>query len=153
MAKKTFNGENHPGWDFAKLWSNLRLPDLDVTDVITAQKKNIDAINLANKAAVEGWQAITKKQASLWQSTLERGGMVAQDVAAAQGTSDKLAMQAAFATSSIEEGISNVRDAHELVAKTTNKAMDIVSKRIIEGLEEAMTVVGKADRMSTTVDK
>lgn len=130
-----------PEWDVTEMWANLKLPELDVAGVITAQQKNIEAINMANKTVVEGWRAITKTQTALWQSTVQESGSVAKDVAAAKKPGDKLAMQAAFATSSIEAGISNARNAQELAAKAANKTVDIVSKRFIESIEEAVDMV------------
>ena len=76
-----------------------------------------------------------------------------QGVAAAHEPSDKLAMQAAFATSSIQAGISNVRDAHEFATETTHKTVDIVSKRLIETIEETVAMVGKVDSVSTSAEK
>ena len=101
-------------------------------------------MNMANKAAVDGWQAFAKKQAELWQTAVEDIGALAQDVATAKESADKIAKQAEFAKSSIEAGISNAREAQEMAAKTTNKTVDIVSKRWVESVEEAVAMVGKA---------
>ncbi len=152
-TKGKTKGSSFPGWDATEIWANLKWPEFDVASVITAQQKNIEAINMVNKVAVEGWRAISKKQTSLWQSAIEQSGAVAQDVAAAQEPADKWAMQAAFATSSIEAGISNARDAHESAAETTNKTVDIVSKRFIESIEETVAMVSKVDSSPTTIKK
>lgn len=138
------NGAMFPDWDFSKVWADMKMPEFDVDALISAQQKNIEAINMANKAAVDGWQAFAKKQAELWQAAVEDTGALAQDVAAAKEPADKFAKQAAFAKSSIEAGISNAREAQELAAKATNKTVDIVSKRFVEGVEEAVALVGKA---------
>ena len=138
------NGAMFPEWGFSKVWAEMKMPEFDVDTLIVAQQKNIEAMNMANKAAVDGWQAFAKKQAELWQAAFEDTGALAQDVAAAKEPADKLAKQAAFAKSSIEAGISNAREAQEMAAKATNKTVDIVSKRFVEGVEEAVAMVGKA---------
>ena len=138
------NGAMFPEWDFSKMWADMKMPEFNVDAFIAAQQKNIEAMNQANKAAVDGWQAFAKKQAELWQATFEDTGAMAQDVASAKEPADKIAKQAAFAKSSIETGISNAREAQELAAKTTNTAVDIVSKRWVEGVEEVVAYVGEA---------
>jgi phasin family protein len=143
------NGTMFPEWDFSRVWADIKMPDFDVEALISVQQKNIEAMNMANKAAVDGWQALAKKQAELWQATVEDSGALAQDVAAAKEPADKIAKQAAFAKSSIEAGISNAREAQELAAKATNKTVDIVSKRWVESVEEAVAMVGKVTPMAT----
>jgi len=143
------NGTMFPEWDFSKVWADMKMPEFDVDALIAVQQKNIEAMNMANKAAVDGWQAFAKKQAELWQAAVEDTGALAQDVAAAKEPADKIAKQAAFAKSSIEAGISNAREAQELAAKATNKTVDIVSKRWVESVEEAVAMVGKVTPMAT----
>ena len=143
------NGTMFPEWDFSRVWADMKMPEFDVDAFIAVQQKNIEAMNMANKAAVDGWQAFAKKQAELWQAAVEDTGALAQDVAAAKEPADKIAKQAAFAKSSIEAGISNAREAQELAAKATNKTVDIVSKRWVESVEEAVAMVGKVTPMAT----
>ena len=143
------NGTMFPEWAFSKVWADMKMPEFDVDALIAVQQKNIEAMNMANKAAVDGWQAFAKKQAELWQAAVEDTGALAQDVAAAKEPADKIAKQAAFAKSSIEAGISNAREAQELAAKATNKTVDIVSKRWVESVEEAVAMVGKVTPMAT----
>jgi len=143
------NGTMFPEWDFSKVWADMKMPEFDVDALIAVQQKNIEAMNMANKAAVDGWQAFAKKQAELWQAAVEDTGALAQDVAAAKEPADKIAKQAAFAKSSIEAGISNAREAQELAAKATNKTVDVVSKRWVESVEEAVAMVGKVTPMAT----
>jgi phasin family protein len=143
------NGTMFPEWDFSKVWADMKMPEFDVDALIAVQQKNIEAMNMANKAAVDGWQAFAKKQAELWQAAVEDTGALAQDVAAAKEPADKIAKQAAFAKSSIEAGISNAREAQELAATATNKTVDIVSKRWVESVEEAVAMVGKVTPMAT----
>ncbi len=158
-------GAMFPEWDVTKIWgefkmpdfsefkmpdfkmpefSNFKMPAMNVDVFVEAQQKNLEAFNLANKAAVEGWQAFAKKQAELWQAAIEETGAMAQDVVAAKEPGDKLAKQAAFAKTAVETGISNAREAQAMASKAANKTVDIVSKRWAEGLDEVMACVEKA---------
>src|SRR3546814_7135371 len=49
----------------------FKLPNVDVDAVVAAQKKNIEALTSANQLAVEGMQAIAKRQAEILRQTVE----------------------------------------------------------------------------------
>ena len=140
-TNRNTNGAIFPEWDFSKVWADVKIPELNVDALIAAQQKNIEAMSLANKAAIEGWQVFAKKQAELWQSAIEDTGALAQDVTFAKKPAEMLAKQADFAKSAMKTGLANAREAQELAAKTANKTVDIVSKRLVEGMDEAVSYV------------
>ena len=126
--------ESAPFPEFARLWSDFKVPDADA--VIAAQQKNIQAFNLANKTAIEGWQAVAEKQVALWQSTAEKTGALVQDVVTEREPAAKFGKQAAFAKAVFADGFSNAREAQAMVSKTAAEAVEIVSRRWSEGLDE-----------------
>lgn len=143
-ANEKTNGAMFPEWDFTKIWADMKMPEFNVDAMVAAQQNNMETINLANKTVVDSWQGFAKKQAALWQAAVEDSGVFAQDVASAKEPTDKVAKQAAFAKAAFENGLSTAREAQEIAAKTTNKTVDIVSKRWAEGLDEVVTYLGKA---------
>ena len=140
-TNRNTNGAIFPEWDFSKVWADVKIPDFNVDVLIAAQQKNIEAMSLASKAAIEGWQVFAKKQAELWQSAVEDTGALAQDVASAKEPADKLAKQTDFAKSVMKSGLANAREAQELATKTANKTVNIVSKRLVEGMDEVVSYV------------
>ncbi len=137
------NGAMFPEWDFTKVWGDMKMPEFNVDAMVAAQQKNMEALNLANKTVVESWQGFAKKQAELWQAALEDTGVLAQDVASAKEPTDKVAKQAAFAKTAFENSLSSAREAQEVAANSANMAVDIVSKRMVEGLDEVVSFVEK----------
>src|SRR3546814_13545099 len=53
-------------FDLNKMLGDLKMPGFDPAAVAAAQQKNIDAITAANKRAIEGYQAIAKRQAEIF---------------------------------------------------------------------------------------
>lgn len=143
-ANGKMNSAMFPEWDVTKIWADMKMPEINVDAMLVAQQKNIEAMNLANQTVIESWQGFAKKQAELWQATFEDTSAFAQGVATAQEPSDNVARQAAFAKAAFENGLSTAREAQEIAAKTSNKTVDIVSKRWVEGLEEVVSYVGKS---------
>ncbi len=139
--------ESAPFPQFAKIWSDFKVPDADA--VIAAQQKNIQAFNRANKTAIEGWQAVAEKQVSLWQATAEKTGAMVQDVMTEQEPAAKFGKQAAFAKAVFADGLSSAREAQATVSKATSEAVEIVSKRWSEGLGEIASYAGGGGKTAT----
>ena len=57
--------------EFTKFAGNYKLPAFDVESVMTSQRKNIEALAAANKAATEGMQNVATRQAAILQETLD----------------------------------------------------------------------------------
>ena len=52
-------------FDLTKMMSEFKLPGIDMETLMETQRKNIEAVTQANKVAVEGMQAIAKRQAEM----------------------------------------------------------------------------------------
>ena len=62
--------------EFTKFAGNYKLPAFDVESVMTSQRKNIEALAAANKAATEGMQNVATRQAAILQETLDEATTV-----------------------------------------------------------------------------
>jgi phasin family protein len=129
-------GTINPELDFTRVWAAIQLPDFNMNAMIASQQKNIDAINIANKAFVEGWHGLAKKQSELWQVAVGETNIMMQEVAAAKEPTEKIFMQAAFAQTAVENSYSNACEAQEITTSMANKAVNIYSTRWTECLDE-----------------
>jgi len=147
MAANTkTDGKVFPEWDINKVWANMAMPEFNVDAIVAAQQKNIEAMNLANKTIVDSWQGFVKRQAELWQTAVEDTDVFAQVVASANEPTENVVKQAAFAKAAFENSLSTAREVQETAAKTTNKTVDIVSKRWADGIDEVVSCV---ERLAT----
>ena len=53
--------------DIAKLIEQFKVPGLDMSKIVEAQRKDIEAITQANQAAYEGMQELAKRQMEILQ--------------------------------------------------------------------------------------
>ena len=51
--------------DFTKVMAEFKLPHVNVEALVTAQRKNFEAIAAANQLAIEGFQAVAKRQGDI----------------------------------------------------------------------------------------
>lgn len=132
MTKPTDNPfANNPfaNFDVTKMFSDLKMPGLDTTALAQAQQKNIEALTAANKRAYEGYQALAKRQAEIFQEA------VADATATLKGGVGTMP-DPNTAKAAVEKTVANLRELAEMLSKTNSEAFELINQRMNENLEE-----------------
>lgn len=128
------NGNNF--FDLTKVMADFRVPTLDVDAMVASQRKTIEALTQANQVAVEGVQAVARRQVEMARQTIEDLTGLFREIAQPGTPEEKLAKQAEAAKNALEKGVANARELAELVAKANTEAFNVLNKRVAEGLDE-----------------
>jgi len=121
---------------FTNVLKGYKLPTIDVEAVAAGQRKNVEALTEANRAAFEGMQAVRKRQAEILQETMGEAAKAVDALASAGSPPDLVAKQAELAKEAFEKGLRNMRELAEMVTKAQRGAMDTVTARISQSLDE-----------------
>jgi phasin family protein len=121
--------------DFGKMFSNGKLPSFDVEGAMAAQRKNVEAFTQANQAAIEGVQAIAKRQAEIVREAVETYTNLAKEVAQL-GAEERFAKQAQVAKEIFEQAIANVGELKEIAEKSQAEVTSVISKRVSDNFDE-----------------
>jgi phasin family protein len=139
---KMFGNFGIPGVDMTKMFGEFKAPGVDMQSVMTSQRKNIEALTQANKLALEGMQAVFKRQAEILKQSIEESAAATRELAS--GTAqDKMAKQTEIAKQAFEKALSNARELSEIVAKANGEAVELLNKRFAAMLDEFRDVVSK----------
>jgi phasin family protein len=132
------NPTNKNGFfDISKVFGEFRVPGIDVEAVVTSQRKNIEALTQANQVAVEGVQAVLRRQVEITRKAVDEFSSILRDFAQPNGSpEDRLAKQAEYSQQAIAQGLANARELAELVTKANTDAFSVIQNRVIEGLDE-----------------
>lgn len=122
--------------DPGRLAEQYRLPGFDPQEAMASQRKNLEAIAAANRVAVEGAQAIARRQAEILRRTMEEASAAAQELAGAGAPEERAAKQAEIAKRAFEAAIANMRELAEMGAKAQSEAMEQINGRVAESLDE-----------------
>jgi phasin family protein len=122
--------------DFTKFFSEFRIPGFDIEGLIATQRRNLEAVNAANHLAIEGVQAIMRRQTEIMRSMVEESSASLRDLMASGAPEQKIAQQTEMVKGAFEKAIANLRELTEMVAKSNSEAAEILTKRIGEGLTE-----------------
>ena len=132
-----FDMDMTKAFDMTKGFNGFSLPGLDAETVMASQRKNIEAFTQANQLAVEGVQAVTRRQAELAREAFEGASAAFRDFAQPGGNpGDQFAKQAELTKSLFEKTLANARELGELLAKANSEAFEVMTKRFTESLDE-----------------
>jgi phasin family protein len=122
--------------DFSKLAGEFKGP-FNVEPLLAAQRRNIEAFTAVNQAAYEGIQSIARRQADLVRQSMEdAASLMSALMSSPASPEEKVIRQAEASKAAVEKCIANARDVAETLNKCNNQAIEVVTNRMSEGLEE-----------------
>jgi len=131
----------NPFTDFTKLLEQYTLPGVDMTSVIEARRKDIDAITEANKIAYEGMQALVQKQTEILSKSMQEIQAAAQKMTAGGDPAEAMAKQGEFVQQGLQTALNNMRELAEMAQKSQAEALAVITKRAEESIEEAKSMM------------
>jgi len=130
-------------FDFAKAADQFKFPGLDAQALVEYQKRNIEAVASANKIALEGAQAVIRRQAEILRQSVEEASKAFSELNAAGTPQDKIVKQAELAKGAYEAALANLRELSEMASKSNGEAAELISTRVSESFGEFTSEVKK----------
>jgi len=121
--------------DFTKALQDAKLPNVDADALFEAQRKNMDALFEANKAAAAGYQDLVNKQLAIFEQTIAEAQEQLKS-AELKVDSETAKERSELARVAFEKAIANMKDLAETAHKANSDAYEIVSKRVKESVDE-----------------
>jgi len=140
-ARRCTMATTNPFTDFSKLLEQYKLPGVDMTSVIEARRKDIDAITEANKVAYEGMQALVQKQTEILSKTMQEIQAAAQKMTTGGNPAEAMAKQGEFVQQGLQTAFNNMRELAEMAQKSQAEALAVITKRAEQNIEEAKNLM------------
>jgi phasin family protein len=129
---------------------DYKLPGIDIDAVVASQRKNVEALANASRAAFEGTQAVAKRQAEILQETMKQTAKSLDALAKAGSPPEVAAKQVELAKEAFEKALGNMRELAEMVTKAQQGAVETISGRISQSLDEIKEMALKMKAPSAT---
>lgn len=123
-------------YDVTKLMADFNFRPFDIEAVMACQRRNIEALTQANQLAVEGMQAMARRQIEIARQTVEDMTVLMRDLAQPASSEDRVAKNAEYAKQMIEKSLNHGREIAGLATKASSEAAEVLRKRANEGLDE-----------------
>lgn len=122
--------------DVGKAFAGFTFPGFNVDALVAAQRKNLEALTQANQLAVEGAQALARRQVEIVRQAVEEASATVREWTQPGAPEERLAKNVEIAKTAFEKGIAHARELAELVTKTNTETFGVLNKRVAEGFEE-----------------
>jgi phasin family protein len=123
-------------FDVTKLMADFRFRPFDIEAMMACQRRNIEAFSQANQLALEGVQAVARRQIEIARQALDDVSGLWRDLAQPASVEDRVAKQTEYAKQMLEKGVTHTRELTLLATKAGTEAADVLRKRTTEGLDE-----------------
>ena len=128
--------------DFTKAFATPKMPEVDTDAILAAQKKNMDALVEANKAAAAGYQDLFEKQVKVFEDTLAEAQKKIAEFDATKMDTDPAA-QTEVAKAAFEKALANMTALAEGAQKANSEAYEVVAARVKDSVAELQDMAKK----------
>jgi phasin family protein len=139
MATNSSNPTN-PFGDVTKLMQQFKMPGVDMSAIVEARKKDIEALTEANKAAFESMQALAAKQAALMTEAMQGMQAAAQGLLTGGAAQDP-AKQMDVMRKGFEKTLADMKDLADMARHAQSEAMARITQRASEQMESVKTLM------------
>jgi phasin family protein len=126
-----------PFSQFAAMFQQYQLPGLDVSAILEARRKDVEALTEANQAAFGGMQAIQDKQLEILRRALDDFQSIAQQLASSPTKPPVNPTDAV--QKALHAALADMQDIAQKTQQAQTEAYAIVSKRMEEAVQELKT--------------
>lgn len=123
-------------YDVTKLMADFRFRPFDFEAAMAAQRRNVEALSQASQLAVEGVQAVTRRQIEIARQALDDVSALLRDLAQPASNEERIAKNTEYAKQMLEKSVAQSRELVQLATKAGTEAADVLRKRASESLDE-----------------
>jgi phasin family protein len=123
-------------FDVTKFMADFRFRPLDVDAWLAYQRRNIEAFTQAHQVAVDGAQAVARKQIEMARQSVEDVTALWRDLAQPVSPEERIAKNTEYAKQMIEKSVNHGREITMLATKAGTDAADVLRRRASESLDE-----------------
>ncbi len=144
VAADTDDKSNPAMPDFAGMLSRMQLPGMpDMDSVLAAHRKNLETLTAANRIALEGAQAVARRNMEIMQQTMSELSETVRAMSTTEAPQARAAKQAELLKVAYERAVSNLKEISDLIQKSNTEAMGVINNRFTEAMDEVKTLVAK----------
>ena len=114
----------------------FQVPGFDANTFVEFQHRNLEALNAANQALVQGLQTVAQRQGKLVQQSVKQFQELLSLKPTNASVNEVLVKRIDVAKTSFEKNVADARELGDIVAKVGTEAGDILSRRVVASLDE-----------------
>ena len=128
---------------YKEFLGKFNMPNLDMSALVEAQNKNVQALTAANRAMLEGTKTLMKRQSEMVKQVVSEASEAAKSLGGAANPTEAAEKQLKLIENSVGEALANVAEISEMVRNTQEETAKLVTARFNESMTELRANIGK----------
>jgi phasin family protein len=129
---------------YKEFFGKFNMPNLDMTALKEAQNKNVQAMTAANRAMLEGTQALMKRQSEMLKQVVSEASEAAKSLgSSASNPQEAIQNQIKMLEKSVSEALANFAEISEMVKNTQDETTKVMTTRFNDSMAELRSTIGK----------
>ncbi len=129
----------NPFSEVTRMLEQIKLPGVDMSAVVEARRKDIEALVEANRTAYEGMQTLARKQTEMLTQALQGIQQAAQGMAG--GAMPDPAKQTELARDAFQKVLADMKDLADIARKSQTDAAASITQRATQYMHEMMQMM------------
>ncbi len=143
MSKSNSFGNPFAEIDYSKIFTDFKMPGINADQVAESYRKNVEAISAASQVAVEGMQAVIKRQSEIMRESVEDYAQLLRGYSAPTSPEEVASKQAEIAKHAYETTLAHLKEISDLITKSNSESIELINKRVTEMLDEVKGLAAK----------
>ena len=122
----------NPFGDVTKMMEQFKMPGIDMTAIVQAQRKGIESLVEANKAAFESMQALAKRQTEMMTEAMQDMQNAAKNGVGGMTDPTK---QAELVRKGFEKTLAGMKELAEMARQAQSDAVARITQSATEGVQ------------------
>lgn len=127
--------------ELLRFMAGLKVPGIDMDALVATQRDNLEALNAANQAALNGLKQASEWQMKILQETMQEMTSAMSGLAKVTTPQHLIEAETDLARKTFETMIRRMRELAEIVNSANEEATNAIARRIPETLEEIRDVL------------
>jgi phasin family protein len=130
--------------EFTRMFSEMKVPPIpDMEALMAAHRRNLETLSAANRVALEGAQAVARRNMEIMQQTMSELTEGMRSFAGGEAPQARATRQADMLKTAYQRAVGNMQEISELIQKSNGEALGLLNHRFTEAVEEVKQLVAK----------
>lgn len=125
---------SNPFGDVTKMIEQFKLPGVDMSAIVEARRKDIEALVEANKAAYESMQALAKRQTEMLTQAMQGLQEAVKGAAGGVGGLADPTQQAELARKACQKTLGDMKEMADMARKSQSDVMANITQRATQNM-------------------
>jgi phasin family protein len=131
--------------ELGRMTAAMKMPFVpDIEALLSVNRRNFEALSAANRVALEGAQAVARRNMEIMQHTMAEVTQSMRQLSSDDAPQVRFARQADMLKSAYQTAVANMQEISSLIRKSNGEALGVLQLRFAAAIDEMKALAAKS---------